>query len=483
MKKLLLLFTLIGATLSCQAGTTPSYPNVSSVTDADLFLDWQSGAQKNATGAQIKAYILDGGSLNIPLVTSGTGTLTLTGSNATVVFGAGGTVLYTSNIGSTVQAFNSSLAAISGGTWTGATSITTLGTITAGTWHGAAIANAYLANSALTVSGHAISLGGSYSLVAADVSGLGSLATLTPGAGAGTALGIAVNTSGGVLTVGGGLYESPLTFSTGLTRSGNTITVNSSQNISTLSNLIADGFVTTSGGTGSLSSGWTVAPASSSSSGQSVQVTGGATTTSTSFLSAGNVSIFGGSYNGSSNGQGGAVFLDGGSKGSGSQAGGIFIGSTTSTAIQIGRSGAVTSLYGTNTTGNATPGCVGELVQSAIASGSAVSLTTATTANVTSISLTAGDWDVSGNVNFTGTTATVTGGQAGISTTSATLPTDGTECYDGTITTALSDTSTVTLPRKRISINSTTTVYLEAQKTFSAGTEAAFGSITARRVR
>lgn len=48
-------------------------------------------------------------------------------------------------------------------------------------------------------------------------------------------------------------YEVPLTFSTGLTRSTNTVTVNMSQNIATLSNLISNGIVTTSGGTGALS--------------------------------------------------------------------------------------------------------------------------------------------------------------------------------------------------------------------------------------
>lgn len=53
--------------------------------------------------------------------------------------------------------------------------------------------------------------------------------------------------------VAGTDYEVPLTFSTGLTRSTNTITVNTSQNISTLSNLTSNGSVQTSGGTGALS--------------------------------------------------------------------------------------------------------------------------------------------------------------------------------------------------------------------------------------
>ncbi len=62
-------------------------------------------------------------------------------------------------------------------------------------------------------------------------------------------------TTTGVLSVAtpGSDYEVPLTFSTGLTRTVNTITVNTSQNISTLSNLTSNGFVTTSGGTGALS--------------------------------------------------------------------------------------------------------------------------------------------------------------------------------------------------------------------------------------
>lgn len=58
----------------------------------------------------------------------------------------------------------------------------------------------------------------------------------------------------GVYTTGAGtVYEVPLTFSTGLTRTTNTVTVNTSQNISTLSNLTGNGFVKTSGGTGALS--------------------------------------------------------------------------------------------------------------------------------------------------------------------------------------------------------------------------------------
>jgi len=122
-------------------------------------------------------------------------------------------------------------------------------------------------------------------------------------------------------------------------------------------------------------------------------------------------------------------------------------------------------------------------VSSLIASGSPVALTTATSANITSISLTAGDWDVQGNINFAGASATYTGASAGISTTSVTVPTDGTEVFSGAQFTVLTATDGVSVPRKRINVTSTTTVYLIGRASFSAGTVGAYGSITARRIR
>jgi hypothetical protein len=58
---------------------------------------------------------------------AGTG-LTLTGN------------VFSANIGTDIQAYNSTLAAVAGGTYTGDDSITTLGTITSGTWTGTTIA-------------------------------------------------------------------------------------------------------------------------------------------------------------------------------------------------------------------------------------------------------------------------------------------------------------------------------------------------------
>ena len=140
-------------------------------------------------------------------------------------------------------------------------------------------------------------------------------------------------------------------------------------------------------------------------------------------------------------------------------------------------------IVGTATNDNATAGNIGEHSSSLIASGSAVGLTTAIAANVTSISLTAGDWDVEGNINFVLGSATVTQKSGGVTSTSATVPTDGSEVFNGTQFTLTSVTDGLAIPRKRISISGTTTVYLVASATFSAGTVTAFGAITARRVR
>lgn len=137
----------------------------------------------------------------------------------------------------------------------------------------------------------------------------------------------------------------------------------------------------------------------------------------------------------------------------------------------------------TATNDNATAGNVGEIVSSYLNSGAGVAFTASTPANVTSISLTAGDWDVEGNLNMAGTTATVAGSTAGISIVSVTLPSDGSECYSGAIYTAATVIDSITLPRKRISIASTTSAYLVAGIGVSAGTVNAFGGITARRVR
>lgn len=141
-------------------------------------------------------------------------------------------------------------------------------------------------------------------------------------------------------------------------------------------------------------------------------------------------------------------------------------------------------IIGTFTNNNVTAGGVGEYVTGTAAPG-AVSLTTATSATVTSISLSAGDWDVDGVVNYTpGATTSITIIGQGASSTAATLGAQDTytrEAYPATIPTAIVETKQI--PTQRFSLASTTTIYLVAQATFTASTLTAGGTIRARRVR
>lgn len=141
---------------------------------------------------------------------------------------------------------------------------------------------------------------------------------------------------------------------------------------------------------------------------------------------------------------------------------------------------------GTQTNDNAAAGKIGEIVESSIASGSAVALTTATAKTVTSISITAGDWDVWGNVLFLPNAATtVTHIRGGINTTTDTMPTAPAGGAIGMIQATLGTGLVQGIPGlfRRMSVASTTTVYLVALSEFGVNTQSAFGYIGARRVR
>ncbi len=135
------------------------------------------------------------------------------------------------------------------------------------------------------------------------------------------------------------------------------------------------------------------------------------------------------------------------------------------------------NIVGTTTNNNAAVGSVGELISSIISSASSVSIANNTATNVTTISLTAGDWDVT----FV-PTATLTYISGWISLVSATP-------LDASLTTQLGAPFTatgslgVTVPYSRISISTTTTVYLTGFTTITAGTATVCGGIYARRAR
>lgn len=137
-------------------------------------------------------------------------------------------------------------------------------------------------------------------------------------------------------------------------------------------------------------------------------------------------------------------------------------------------------LPGTATNDNANAGNVGEYISNVILFASGISLTTTTPMDVTSISLTAGDWDVFGNVTITPTVSMTSFG-CWISFTSATLPDFALDT--GTNVPGGMGQSGAAAPFFRASLASTTTVYLSTMVDFGAGTAKACGGLYARRVR
>ncbi len=148
---------------------------------------------------------------------------------------------------------------------------------------------------------------------------------------------------------------------------------------------------------------------------------------------------------------------------------------------------STSGIIGTTTNDSAAAGSVGQIIESTVLVGAAVSLTTATAADVTSVSLTAGDWDVWGGVFFSQAAGTTSTSYIGwISQTSATLPTSpnsGAMYIDVGISIVGASSYGQPVGMIRISLSGTTTVYLGARSSFTGSTNAAFGYIGARRVR
>lgn len=159
----------------------------------------------------------------------------------------------------------------------------------------------------------------------------------------------------------------------------------------------------------------------------------------------------------------------------------------TGNVLQVGTVTLSKGQYpGETTTGSATAGNIGEYTESDLASGSAVSLTTGVTANITSISLTAGDWNIGGGIVFVpAATTTVTQLVGSSSTTSATLPTSPNKGATFNLIHTFNTGSAQVIPIgvKRLSISGTTTVFLVTQAAFGVSTMTAYGCIWGRRAR
>lgn len=139
---------------------------------------------------------------------------------------------------------------------------------------------------------------------------------------------------------------------------------------------------------------------------------------------------------------------------------------------------------GTSTNNDACTGCVGEYAESTFSGVAAP--TTLQFGDATSISLTAGDWDVEVHAWInTNNAASVTYAGLGVSTTSGNSSTGMTGGQQLVYThgVAGSVTDSIAIPRVRMSLSSTTTVYAKYIASYSATAPNFSGMISARRVR
>lgn len=147
-----------------------------------------------------------------------------------------------------------------------------------------------------------------------------------------------------------------------------------------------------------------------------------------------------------------------------------------------------TSIAGTTGNTSASAGNIGEEVNSLISTYTNYT-TTATYQNITSITLTAGDWDISafGAFSSNGATITAAGNSIfliGTATASATGATEGQSIayipQAALLGTSIESTS---ISPFRVSLSGTTTYYLNTQANFTLGNPQYVGSIRARRLR
>lgn len=144
-------------------------------------------------------------------------------------------------------------------------------------------------------------------------------------------------------------------------------------------------------------------------------------------------------------------------------------------------------LPATATNDDAASGKLGEFLESTVAQGSAVSLTTATNANITSVNLSAGDWDVwVQGVFLTDTTTQTTLMRVSSSPTTATEDTTAGHFAQASFPAATvlgNVNTTVWTGPKRYSLSGAADIFAVARSAFTVSTASVWGAIRARRVR
>lgn len=154
-------------------------------------------------------------------------------------------------------------------------------------------------------------------------------------------------------------------------------------------------------------------------------------------------------------------------------------GGTMTGALTVSQTAGI---VGTTTNNNANAGAVGEYIVADRLTN--VAMSNGVSINITSISLTAGDWDVNGGIYVVFSAAVGVSVIGSVSLTSGTIG-GGLPAYNGYCQLNAPSMTNVALQTgtARMSLAATTTVYLVAYSNFGSGTCNGQGSISARRVR
>ncbi len=183
----------------------------------------------------------------------------------------------------------------------------------------------------------------------------------------------------------------------------------------------------------------------------------------------------------------GRVSLDPDARGS------IFAGALTVTGA-LTNTGAITpsgGITGVTSGVAASAGIVGQVISSTVTSGATVALATTSASTITSITLTAGDWDVWGIAQYVAaSTTSVTELVQGTSSTSGCVaaPVTPSDTFYTSFNTAANilapgHNPALNLPTNQYNVSTSTVVCLEVVPRFTASTLTGYGSLYARRRR
>jgi hypothetical protein len=168
---------------------------------------------------------------------------------------------------------------------------------------------------------------------------------------------------------------------------------------------------------------------------------------------------------------------------SGNTGTGLFVGSVSPTINQLTFNPPTQGIVGVTNGSNASAGYVGEVISSTVLFASSVTVVSLTNTDLTSITLSAGDWDIYANMNFTSTvTNIIVNTKCWINDVSATLPDNAFIVSSGNFG-AGNQSLGASILHLPVSISFPTTYYASCVATLSVGNSSVCGFIYARRAR